>query len=132
MPNRSRQKGDRGERALVHLFQDHGFSSERIPLSGSAGGSFTGDITTAFLGKDWRVEVKCRANGFVQLYSWLADHDALIVKADRKVPLLVIPLDKDVLSLARGIEITVKGLWDQSQQRTAPDRHGVHGAGSVA
>jgi Holliday junction resolvase len=38
----SRQKGDRLERAIVKLLQSHGLGAERIPMSGSAGGSFCG------------------------------------------------------------------------------------------
>jgi hypothetical protein len=46
------------------------------------------------LGKDLRFEVKCRANGFVRLYDWIDGSDGLIIKADRREPLLVIPLAK--------------------------------------
>jgi hypothetical protein len=88
----SRQKGDRLERAVVRLLQDAGFGAERVPLSGSAGGSFSGDITTPLLGRDLVVEAKARANGFAQLYAWLEDRDALIIKADRREPLVVLPL----------------------------------------
>jgi Holliday junction resolvase len=88
----SRQKGNRVERAIVALLQEAGFSAERIPLSGSAGGRFTGDITTPLLGVDRRVEVKCRARGFQQLYAWLEGNDFLVVKQDRAEPLVVIPL----------------------------------------
>ena len=89
---RSRQKGDRAERAIVKYLQDQGFAAERIPLSGSAGGSFAGDITVPALGIDRIVEVKCLANGFRQLYEWLIGRDLLIVRADRREPLVVIPL----------------------------------------
>ena len=87
-----RQKGNRSERALVRYFQDHGFAAERIPLSGSAGGRFAGDLSVPVLGVDRRVEVKVRGNGFRELYAWLGDRDFLIVRADRLEPLVVIPL----------------------------------------
>jgi Holliday junction resolvase len=45
----SRDKGNRLERAIVHLLQDHGLGAERIPMSGSAGGSFSGDVTTLLI-----------------------------------------------------------------------------------
>ena len=45
---RSRDKGNRTERALVRFLQDRGFAAERVPLSGSAGGRFAGDITIPF------------------------------------------------------------------------------------
>ena len=88
----SRQKGNRAERALVHYLQDHGFAAERIPLSGSAGGRFAGDLSVPLLGVDRCVEVKVRGNGFRELYSWLDGRDFLIVRADRLEPLVVIPL----------------------------------------
>lgn len=39
-----------------------------------------------------RVEVKARAKGFAQLYAWLEGRDALVIKADRRRPLVVLPL----------------------------------------
>jgi Holliday junction resolvase len=88
----SRQKGDRFERAIVRLLQDHGLGAERVPLSGSAGGSYAGDLTVPILGRDLVVEAKARANGFARLYSWLEDRDVLIVKADRRDAIVVLPL----------------------------------------
>lgn len=88
-----RAKGNRVERAIVKAIQEHGLAAERVPLSGSAGGSYVGDLTVPVLGVDRVVEVKARANGFRELYAWLENRDILIVKADRRAPLVVIPLD---------------------------------------
>jgi hypothetical protein len=88
----SRQKGNRAERAIVRFLQDHGFAAERVPLSGSAGGSYLGDLTVPVIGVDRVVEVKCRADGSRELYRWLIDRDILIVRADRSEPLVVLPL----------------------------------------
>jgi hypothetical protein len=88
----SRQKGNRAERALVKFLQSRGFAAERVPLSGSAGGSYLGDLTVPILNVDRVVEVKCRADGFRELYRWLIDRDILIVRADRSEPLVVLPL----------------------------------------
>ncbi len=89
----SRQKGNRVERAIVKALQEFGLAAERVPLSGSAGGSYLGDLTVPVLGVDRVVEVKARATGFAQLYSWLEARDILIVKADRRAPLVILPLD---------------------------------------
>jgi hypothetical protein len=89
---RSRDKGARDERSLVRLLQAAGFAAQRIPLSGSAGGRFVGDVTVPLLGVDRVVEVKCRGSGFSQLYGWLDGRDLLIVRADRRKPLVVVPL----------------------------------------
>jgi Holliday junction resolvase len=40
-----RRKGNRAERVLVRYLQDRGFRAKRVPLSGSMGGSFAGDIS---------------------------------------------------------------------------------------
>ena len=88
----SRQKGNRAERALVRALQDKGFAAERVPLSGSAGGKYCGDLTVPILGRDHVVEVKVRATGFLQLYAWLDGRDMLVVRADRKEPLVIVPL----------------------------------------
>jgi Holliday junction resolvase len=88
----SRQKGNRTERAIVRALEDAGFAAERVPLSGAARGRFGGDISVPLLGVDRRIEVKCRADGFRELYGWLENHDVLIVKADRLGPLVVLPL----------------------------------------
>jgi Holliday junction resolvase len=88
----SRQKGNRAERAIVKFLQSRGFAAERVPLSGSAGGSYLGDLTMPILNVDRVVEVKCRADGFRELYRWLVDLDILIVSADRNEPLVVLPL----------------------------------------
>lgn len=103
MGKKSRNKGNRIERALVAALQDAGFAAERVPLSGAAHGRFGGDVSVPLLGIDRRVEVKARAHGFAQLYTWLDGADLLVVKADRKEPLVVLPL-KLATELATRIE----------------------------
>jgi Holliday junction resolvase len=105
---RSRDKGNRVERAIVHALQEHAFAAERVPLSGAARGRFGGDISVPLLGKDCRVEVKCRGHGFSQLYEWLGTNDFLIVKADRCEPLVVLPL-KEAARIAAIAERNSRG-----------------------
>ena len=76
----------------LRRLQEKGFGAERVPLSGSAGGSYVGDLTVPVLNVDRVVEVKCRSKGFKQLYDWLINRDILIVCADRSEPLVVLPL----------------------------------------
>lgn len=90
---RSRDKGNRAERAIVQFLQDRGLAAERVPLSGAAGGSYVGDISIPVRGRDLCIEVKVRARGFQQLYQWLdGPVDALIIRQDRREPLFVGPL----------------------------------------
>jgi hypothetical protein len=88
MGRASRDKGARIERALVAALQCRGFAAERVPLSGAVRGRFSGDVSVPLLGMDRRIEVKGRANGFARLYGWLV----LVIKADRKEPLVCLPL----------------------------------------
>lgn len=95
----SRDKGNRFERQVVDLLQEAGLSAERIPLSGSAGGKFSGDVSVAILGNDRTIEAKVRKAGFAQVYRWLATHYAVTVKADREETLICLRL-KDFAELA--------------------------------
>lgn len=94
---RSRNKGSRIEREVVHLHIDIGIHAERVPLSGAAGGSFSGDVDIYIDGKDEAplvTEVKARANGegFKTLENWLGeDNDALFLRRDRSEHMVVLP-----------------------------------------
>ena len=66
----------------MRLLQDSGLGAERVPLSGSAGGCYSGDISCPILGADRIIEVKARANGFREIYAWIAERDALILRAE--------------------------------------------------
>jgi hypothetical protein len=89
---RSRSKGVRVERSIVNALQATGIGAVRVPLSGAVGGRFAGDIVLPLMGRDLFVEVKARADGFRELYSWLTNRDVLVVKADRQEPLVVVRL----------------------------------------
>jgi hypothetical protein len=98
-----REKGGRLERHLVKRLQAAGFACERIPLSGAAGGSFSGDLSIPLLGLDRVAECKARSNGFARLYGWLKKRDLLILRVDRQEPLVVLPL-KLAIEIARAAE----------------------------
>lgn len=89
---RSRDKGNRTERGIVRALQAKGFAAVRVPLSGAAGGRFSGDVVLPLLGSDLCLEVKARADGFRELYGWLDERDVLILKADRREPLVIVRL----------------------------------------
>jgi hypothetical protein len=96
---RSRDKGARGERALVKFLRANGFAAEKISRTGYTGA----DLSVPLLGIDRTVEVKVRGDGFRQIYEWLAGRDILIVKADRQDPLIVIRL-RDAIEIAAAAE----------------------------
>jgi hypothetical protein len=84
----SRRKGAAEERALVRFLQQRGFAAEKISRTGYRGP----DLSVPLLGVDRAVEVKARGNGFATLYRWLGNADLLIVRANRREPLVVVPL----------------------------------------
>jgi hypothetical protein len=105
VPNRSREKGDRFERACVQQLVEMGVSAERVPLSGAAGGSFTDDIIVA----GHQIECKTRARAWSDLFGWLNPRHhakpphALFIKADRTDTLVVMTLET--------FAETLKGCW---------------------
>lgn len=97
MASKSKRKGDRIEREIVHKHRDIGFECQRIPLSGGAshaGEEFSGDIKLELpdIGVV-RAEVKARANGegFKTLETWLGTNDMLFLRRDNAEPLVVLP-----------------------------------------
>ena len=51
------------------------------------------DIDITVRDRTLRAEVKSRAQGFGTIYNWLNDRDVLIIKADHKPALVVLPPD---------------------------------------
>lgn len=80
-----RRKGLDGEREFARLI-----GGKRVPLSGAAGGDFSGDVVDS---RGWRWEVKRRRDGWRELYAWLDGADAVAIRADRKGWLVVLPLE---------------------------------------
>ena len=89
----SRDKGYRTENNIRKSADIHGLDAYRVPLSGGA--SIKGDIVVSHKKQedDWVLEVKCRADGFKNLYKWKGEHDGLVVQADRKKPMIILDLD---------------------------------------
>ena len=86
----SKAKGARFEREAVRILAEHGFAAEKVPLSGSAGGKWSGDILMPIDGIDRPIEAKVRQGGFKQIYAWLAGRFAVIAKADRQEALITL------------------------------------------
>lgn len=82
-----RIKGSSFEREIVNKHKNWGIDAKRVPLSGA----------TDFAKHDVMIsgisaECKIRANGFKQIYDWLAEEpDVLICRADRKETFYVLP-----------------------------------------
>lgn len=90
MGKKSRDKGNRIEREIVNLLQEVGIAAERVPLSGATKGRCTGDVWVPVKNVDRVLEIKCRADGFKQIYDWLSGHYGLVIRRDRDEPLIVL------------------------------------------
>lgn len=110
MGKMQRDKGARVEREIVGLFNDCGVFAERVPLSGAVQFRDTrgADIDIYFQGKDNGAmvgEVKARANGegFKTLETWLGDADFLVLKRNRKEPMVLFPFHKLMQAMGKKI-----------------------------
>ena len=103
MGKSQRDKGYRVENETRKKLEAHGLDAYRVPLSGGA--SIKGDVVIRkgdpLPADEGTLEIKARANGFKQIYKWLEDADALVLKSDRQRPLVVMDLD-DYCFLLRG------------------------------
>jgi hypothetical protein len=88
-----KEKGDRAERWVVEGLKELGLDAQRIPLSGAAGGEFSGDIRFGIPVQQgrWVGEVKARAGaeGWKTIKDWLGYNQVLFLKEDAQPPLVV-------------------------------------------
>lgn len=73
---------------MLHELQDAGLDCEKLSYIYKK----THDIRLKMLGKDRKMEIKCRANGFATIYKWLGPVDVLVLRADRQEALAVMPI----------------------------------------
>jgi len=86
-----RRKGERVEREILAALRDAGLEAKRVPLSGSAPG-YPGDLEVDLPGLGVvLVEVKARKR--LALEGWLEGRGLLVLKPDRRPPLVVLPLE---------------------------------------
>lgn len=96
MGKSQRDKGARREREFVNYWRSEGFKSARVPLSGAAGGDYSGDVDLyAYGAEDAPLigEIKARGNGsgFKTISTWLGANDFLVLHEDQKQRLYVFP-----------------------------------------
>lgn len=91
MTKRSRDKGNRVERRIVHLHKAMDIRAEKVSGMYRPGA----DLDVYPYGRDAPLvcEVKARNNGqgFATIKRWLSDADALFLVEDRAEPLVVVP-----------------------------------------
>lgn len=91
----SRQKGDRFERECVNFLVGQGIFTERVPLSGSAGGSFSADLQVTLrphIDAPFKFECKMRKRAWKELYDWLQGNFGLFIRCNNQESLVVLRL----------------------------------------
>lgn len=90
MTSKSRNKGSRVEREIVHALNEAGIFAKRVPLSGAME-HYKGDIEIG----PFKAEVKARKNGtgFKVLEGWMGDNDFLVLKRNNRQPMIVMDLE---------------------------------------
>jgi len=80
----AKRKGTRVEREIKKIFEERGLKVVR-----SAGSFGHADLYVEIIG---HVQVKARKE--IAIYKWLEDNDAVVIKADKQEPLIVLPLQR--------------------------------------
>lgn len=96
MSAKSKIRGYNVEIWLRNKHMENGISCERVPLSGSMGGKYSGDLAIPSVeAAVFRCESKARKNGsgFTVIEKWMGEKDILFLKRHRQDPLVVIPFD---------------------------------------
>lgn len=92
--SKSKAKGTRAENKVRDLHLEAGVPAERVPLSGSLGGKYSGDVIVGSIEQPvFKIEVKARKSGkgFATIENWLGDHDIIFLKKDRAMPFIAMP-----------------------------------------
>jgi len=93
MPNRSKEKGDRFEREVVHEAEALGLKAYRYFLSRSP---LNDEVDVVVAGRN--LQCKKEAAGFKRIRSWIKSVDGVVVGSDNETPLVIIRL-QDYLKL---------------------------------
>lgn len=96
-----KRKGTRAEREALKLLREAGLEARRVPLSGSAPG-YPGDLVAHLPGLG-EVVVEVKARRRFGLEGWLEGRDLLVLRPDRRPPLVVLRLE-DLLKALGGKE----------------------------
>lgn len=95
MSAKSKIRGYNHEISIRDKHTEQGIGCERVPLSGSMGGKYTGDLCVPSIEhKEFILECKARKNGsgFKTIEGWMEDADILFMRRNNQEDLVVMPL----------------------------------------
>jgi len=95
MAHKNKIKGTYHEKAVADWLNSIGLETKRVPLSGSLGGEYTGDLWISLVGRKLVAEVKHRdKSGFPNPFRVLNERDLAIYKRRTGDPktLVILPM----------------------------------------
>ena len=96
MSAKGKIRGYQNEKWTEQKHKEAGIPCERVPLSGSIGGKYAGDLAIPDVNRRMFI-LECKARrggaGFKVLEGWMKDKDILIVKRNYQDPLVVMSFD---------------------------------------
>jgi len=96
MSSKSKRRGYAVEVWLRDKHTEYGIPCERVPLSGSMGGKYCGDLAIPNVdSREFTIESKARRNGagFAVIEKWMKNKDILILKRNNQDPLVILPFE---------------------------------------
>jgi len=99
MANKNKSKGSYHERKITELLNSIGIPAKRVPLSGSLGGEWSGDIHATLDGRHVVTEVKYRdKSGFPSPFTVLDGRDMAIYKRKTGKPQTIVIMPAELFA----------------------------------
>lgn len=99
MANKNKSKGSYHERKLSEWLNEIGIKAKRVPLSGSLGGEWSGDIHVTLDGRHLVTEVKYRdKSGFPSPFTVLENRDMAIYKRRTGKPQTIVIMPAELFA----------------------------------
>lgn len=99
MANKNKSKGSYHERKITEWLNEIGIPAKRVPLSGSLGGEWSGDIHATLDGRHVVTEVKYRdKSGFPSPFTVLEGRDMAIYKRRTGKPQTIVIMPADLFA----------------------------------
>ena len=122
MSAKAKQKGYAHEISVRNKHIEDGIPCERVPLSGSMGGKYQGDLCVPSIEhREFILECKARKNGsgFKVIEDWIADADILFMRRNNQPDLVVMRMDTYMNLMKAYYADVVSGKYTEQTENTA-------------
>ena len=118
MSAKSKIRGYNHEISIRDKHAAAGIGCERVPLSGSMGGKYTGDLCVPSIEhREFILECKARKNGsgFKVIEDWIEDADILFMRRNNQEDLVVMRMDLYMKLMKRYYSDVVTGSYTEQE-----------------